>query len=97
MNTAFLLRTAAVQLSPNDGTLDNVRQKEKGKKLSWARSGQGLGLGVGLRMSKNQGGRQQLRSLGGRKTKAKRKACSSLANTCPSFSSLPFLGIRSCN
>jgi hypothetical protein len=48
-------------------------------------------------MSENQGGRQQLRSLGGRKTKAKRNAGSSLAKTCSGFSSLPLRGIRSCN
>jgi hypothetical protein len=36
-------------------------------------------------MSENQGARQQLRSLGGRETNAKRNAASSLAKTCSAF------------
>jgi hypothetical protein len=48
-------------------------------------------------MSENQGGRQQLRSLGGRKTRAMQNAGSSPAKTCSGFSSLPLLGIGSCN
>jgi hypothetical protein len=74
-----------------------------GRKIgAWkSRGGGSLGpgqvKGLRTRMNGSQGGRQQLRSLGGRKTKAKRKASSSLAKSCFGSSSLPLLGIRSCN
>ena len=66
---------------------------EQARRLTCA----GLVRELRTRMSENQGGRQQLRSLGGRKTRAMQNAGSSPAKTCSGFSSLPLLGIGSCN
>jgi hypothetical protein len=53
--------------------------------------------GVGGSNEREQGGRQQLRSLGGHKTRAMQNSGSFPAKTCSGFSSLPLVGIRSCN
>lgn len=66
---------------------------EQGRRLTWA----GLVQGLGGSNEREQGGRQQLRSLGGHKTRAMQNAGSSPAKTCSGFSSLPLVGIRSCN